>query len=828
MENRRTVLTLKDIDNYWAKNYLKSIAKAIGSGVHEKERDITCWSMFYSKMKNSSYEYLTKYGDYSIPVNVRFHSIVKPNIDWLVSKYLSNPFNFSIKTVDKKSLNKKYKSKIDQYVESITRGIEEKYLGIQTQLELIGNKQQELNMMLQQQPEYEEHAKQLEQIKQQMPMISMKLTQMTNALKRELKRTSESMDNADLLSRFKPKDIREDLLQRKMVSFYENNNIGNEHKWSVTDKFVSGKPYLFVDIDETGKLEYRHLPSNTVSHAKSSSIPEVENGDWAAYEEYWSYDKLMNKFGKDFTAEDLMMLQTMSPHKTNYLSSTFEKYEDSDEGAANYVINYKPTISRNNIRVLRVFWQSSIEIEILKSRIPGSNYDLTKIKKDKDRVRENQKIESRFKTYLFEGYVIMDCIYVGIKMRDKQVLKVDNYGWNQLPIIGDNFDDISRVPYSIIWATKDLQAMYQIIEYYEELLLVISGVKGFVMDKSQMPSGMDEKEFAYYRKLGTIWLESYKKDRRQQTTFNQFQTFDDSIPASIQYLGVMKDRIQQRVDQITGVTRFARGEMQERDAVGNSKLSVQATNIISDVMFWEHDQIIRRALTRAMNLYAKYIGKDGEVFSIFDKTIGDNDTINIPSGLLDGADYDAIIMNNNKDVRDIQELKQIIATEYSRGSVDMSGMIKVFQSTSITEMRLLAEQMAEKAQLMQQQMQNNQLEGEKALKEFDAQLEMKLKEGDLQLKNMDNQLKQFDLELKNKEIEMHNAIETKKLESQAWLKSMEIAAKIQTDKDRLDAEQRSVAVDQALKELELKLNAILQGEKNMIDDKKLDKRVNKQ
>lgn len=155
-------------------------------------------------------------------------------------------------------------------------------------------------------------------------------------------------------------------------------------------------------------------------------------------------------------------------------------------------------------------------------------------------------------------------------------------------------------------------------------------------------------------------------------------------------------------------------------------------------------------------------------------------------------------------------------------------MIKVFQSTSITEMRLLAEQMAEKAQLMQQQMQNNQLEGEKALKEFDAQLEMKLKEGDLQLKNMDNQLKQFDLELKNKEIEMHNAIETKKLESQAWLKSMEIAAKIQTDKDRLDAEQRSVAVDQALKELELKLNAILQGEKNMIDDKKLDKRVNKQ
>jgi hypothetical protein len=827
MDNRKVILTLKDIDVYWAKNYLKSIAKSIGSGVHEKERDITCWSMFYSKMKNSSYEYLTKYGDYSIPVNVRFHSIVKPNIDWLISKYLSNPFNFSVKTIDKKSLDKKYKSKIEQYVETLVQGIEEKYLGIQTQIELVGNKQQELNMMIQQQPENQEQLQQIEQIKQQMPMISMKLNQMTNALKRELKRTSEKLDSVDLLSRFKPKDIREDLLQRKMVSFYEDNNIGNQHKWSITDKFVSGKPYILVDIDEHGKLEYRHLPSYTVSHAKSSSIYEVENGDWASYEEYWSYDKIINKFGNELTYADLLKLQTMSPHKSNQFSSTFEKYEDSDEGAANYVNNYKPTVSRNNIRVQRVFWQTSIEIEVLKCKIPGSDYELTKIKKDKDRITDNKRLENRYKTYLFEGYIIMDSIFAGIRMRDKQVLKIDNYGWNQLPIIGDNFDDISRVPYSIIWSTKDLQAMYQIIEYYEELLLVISGVKGFVMDKSQMPSGMDEKEFAYYRKLGTIWLESFKKDRRQQTTFNQFQSFDDSIPASIQYLGVMKDRIQQRVDQITGVTRFARGEMQERDAVGNSKLSVQATNIISDVMFWEHDQIIRRALSRAMNLYAKFIGKDGEVFSIFDKTIGDTDIINIPKGLLDGADYDTIIMNNNKDIRDIQELKQIIGAEYSRGNVDMSGMIKIFQSTSITEMRILAEQMVDKANELRQQMQNNQFEGEKALKEFDTQLELKLKEGDLQIKNMANQLRQFELELKDKEIAMKDAIENKKIESNAWLKSMDIATRIQADKDRLDAEQRSIAVDQALKELELKLNAILKGEKNFIDDKKLDSRVNK-
>ncbi len=825
-EKRKTRLRLSDIDMAWAKTYLKSVSNAVGGGVHDRERDMTCWSMFYSKMKNETYDYLTKYGDYDIPVNVRFHSIAKPNIDWLVSKYLGNPFNFSVKTIDKKSLDNKYQQKIDAYVESITQGIESKYLQIQTQLELIANKQQEINMLAQQQPENEEMAKQQAMIQQQLPMINLQLTQLTNALKREQKRTSEKMDKIDLLSRFKPKDMREDLLQRKLVSFYEENNIGNIHKWTMTEKCVTGKPYIYVDI-VNGKLTYKYLPSYTVFHPKNASIDNIEDGDWVAYEEWMSYDQIISKFGDQLSLKDLEKLEYMSPHYGKDTNSTFDTYSDDRDGAANYVSSYKPSVSRNQIRVLNVFWQVEVEIDFLKSKTSDNKFELTKLKKDKDDIKANQRVEKRFKSYLMQGTIIMDCIYADVKLRDKQFLKVDDYGWNQLPIIGDNFDDIGRVPYSIIWATKDLQALYQIIEYYEELLLVISGVKGFVMDKSQMPSGMDEKEWAYYRKLGTMFIETYKKDRRQQTTFNQFAQYDDSVPASIQYLGMMKDRIQARVDQITGVTRLARGETEPRDAVGNTKLSVQATNIIADVLFWEHDQIVRRALTRAMNLYAKFIGKDGETFSIFDRTIGDVDIINIPKGLLNGADYDCLIMNNNKDVRDIQELKQIIGAEYSRGNVDMSGMIKVFQSTSITEMRVLAEQMVEQAQEMQQAAQANALEGQKSMMEFQNQLDLKLKEGEMNLKNMENQLAKLELDLKAKEIEYKKDSEDKKRESDQFTKMMEIATDIEMERNRLDAEQRSTEVDQILKKTELLVNLALGSQKNLIDDKKLDTTVDK-
>jgi hypothetical protein len=830
------MLTIDDINNkHWMKQYLRNVNMAIGDGSSYKEKELTCWSMYYSKMKDTDYAYLTKYGDYDIPVKVRFVSIVRPNVDYLVSKYLSNPFNFSIKTVDKKSLNEKYSMKIKMMVDEMINGIDEKYLALQTQIQMITDKRQELMMILEQEPESEEHAQQLEEIKKQMPLIQMKMQQMTNALQRELKHTNEQMSNADMLSRFKPKDIREDLVQKKMVNFYESAALAETHKWTMTEKCVTGRPYIYVDIVD-GELIYEWKESHTVFHSKNSKVRYTEDGDWVAYEEYLSYDQILNQWGKELTAEEIKKLGSFNPNLEN--SNRIEVYDSDDEseGAANYVQNYKPTTSKSNIRTVKVFWQVSVEIPIIHSKTKDGNFthkkvvkkkELDEFKKRKNIDHERVSLKKKYKTYAFEGTIINRDIMVGVRKRDHQILKSGHTGWNQLPIIGDGYDDVTRSPYSLIWATKDLQALYQIIEYYEELLLVISGVKGFLMDKSQLPSGMNESEWSYYRKLGTIFIESFKKDRRQQSNFNQFQTYDDSLPASIQYLGNMKDRISQRVDNITGVTRQARGEMQERDAVGNSKLSVQATNILADVLFWEHDQIVRRALSRALNLYCKFIGKDGETFSIFDKALGEYDTIDIPKGLLDGRDYDVFVMNNNKDLRDIEEMRQLIGAEYQRGNIDMKGMIKIFQSTSITEMRILAEKMSEEAMELKQQLISNEAEAQKEVAQFENELAMRLKEGELQLKNLDNQLKQYELDLKDKDNEIKNQLKEREMQSNNFLKALDIVTKDSLERDKLDAEIRSTHVDQLIKQAEIMVQAALGHEKNIVDDRKLSKTVKK-
>jgi len=830
------MLTLEDIKSkHWQIKYLKSVNRAIGEGSEERKKDLTCWSMYHEKMKQEDYDYLTKYGEYDIPVKVRFTSVVKPNINWLVSKYLSNPFNFSVKTVDKKSLNQKYLDKLKMYVDSVTAEIDEKYLTLQTALQQLNDKKQELQMMLQQEPENEEHAKQLQELQNQMPLIMLKMTQMTRAIEREIDHTSDKLDKADLLKRLKPKDIREDFVQRKLMHLYEEKNIQDEHKRSITDKFVTGKPYLYVDLKDN-ELIYENIPSYRVYHAKNENKKFTEDGDWTAYLTHLSFDEAISEF-KDcgLTSEHIKKLEGFNSNADQ--SQNIEAYEDDEhEGAANYIKGYKPTVSRSNIRVLRVFYQVCVEINIIHSKTKDGKFTHKKVAKKSDlyekdgskkKPREGQEIKKRYKTYTLEGAIINRDIFLTKGIRDHQILSNDRTGWNQLPIIGDNFDDISRVPHSIIWSTRELQSLYQIIEYYEELLLVLSGVKGFLMDKSQMPSGMSEKEWGYYRKMGTLYIESFKKDRRQQSNFNQFTTYDDTLPPSIQYLGMMKDRIQQRVDQITGVTRHARGEYQERDPVGTAQLSVQASNIISDVMFWEHDQLVRRALSRALNLYTKYVGDKGDTFSLFDKTIGEFDVYEIPKGLLKGPDFDVFVMNNNKDLRDIEEMRQLVGSEYQRGNLDMSGVIKIFQASSLTEMQILAEQMVDKAQELKQQMAQGEADAEKSVKEFEHQLEMQKVQAEGELKNIENQLNKLELDLKEKEAHMKDATAREKIASDNFLKALDIITKDKQATANRESEERMTTVNQILKEAEIMVQAMLGSQKNIIDDRKISTEMRK-
>lgn len=640
----------------------------------------------------------------------------------------------------------------------------------------------------------------------------MKMAQMTQQMNRELERESKKLDTIKVLGKIKAEDIREDFAHKKLRSMFEEDGILNENKLAFVDKLVTGRPAIYVNIED-GKLIYRQQPSMSFYHPRSTSVRYAEELDWQAIDEFYPVDYVLSRWGSVMTDKEIDTIRAYSGY-------TGDVYENGSSSGFNYVENSGGSYNQSGIRVTRIYWQY-----VAKNRykVSPSKGDIPHVNKyrEGDKLKDNDKIETRYKSYTFQGVVINSNIYVDVKPMDHQILKVDDWGWNQLPVVADSYDDVSRSPYSLIWATRDLQALNTIIEYYKELLLVISGVKGFVMDESQLPSGMGKKEWMYFRKLGVMWIETYKKDRRIQPNFNQFQQYDDTISGGIQYLMAMQDRIQSQVDQITGVARQARGDMESRDLVGTSQLAIQATSIIADVLFWEHDQVIRRALTRALNLYCKHIGNNGDIFNIIESQLQRYETVKIPEGLLDGADYDAKVMNNNKDFRDMETMRQAIMNEYSRGNINISGLTELMDTKTLQEMKLLAVSMVEKAESMRQQQQEGQKQVQMEIIKFEKELDAQIQAPMQQLKQLELQLTKLDLDLKDKQIIFEDEFSKKQLDSQNFLKALEIMTEREVELKYLDEQKQARQVDNILEQARMIADTLLGKQTNDIKDKEL-------
>ena len=797
----------------WRKQHALNIVKSIGDGSSFRTRDLQCWNMYHSKMNTDEYNYLVKFGDFDLPVHVRFTSIVRPNVDYLVSKYLATPFNFSTYSVDKKSLEQKYRQKIDKYIASIEAHIRGRFDAMSMQVDQINNKMQEYQMMLQQEPQNEEHAKQLQQLQQALPMISLKMKQMTDAMQREMAKDSKRMDKMAILGKFTAEDIREDLAYKRMRALYEEDNIQEEHRRSFLEKCVTGRPYFYVDIVD-GKLVYENKPSVTVYHPRTTSLRYVEDGDWVAVDEYWTRDAVLLQYGDKMNEEQRKRIKRSD-------NSFYEPYTNNAIGT-NYVegTGSAPANSSNDVRVTKVYFSVTAKNRY---KISPSKGDIPHVNRyTGGDIKPEEKIEARYVKYNFEATVIDSSFVVDEKEREQDsYLYVDKPAKKQLPIIGDNYDDITRVPYSLIWVTRNLQAMNTIIEYHKEMLLVIAGVKGFIMDQSQLPDDMNKNEWMYYRKLGVLWIETYKKDRRQQPSFNQFQQFDDTISGGIQYLGMLQQQIQAQVDQITGVTRQARGDLQQRDLVGTSELAIQATSIIADVLFWEHDQVVRRALSRALNLYCKHIGVNGEIFNLIDKYVGSetSESVNIPPGLLDGVTFDIVVMNNNKNYRDMETIKQAVMGEYGKGKIDLLGITELSEAQSMPELKRVAESLVERANEMAAQQGQNQLNIEKEIKKFEADLKAPAEQMMAQLKQYELQLKKLDLDLKDKQLIFEQEIQNKKMQSEVALGVLDILTEREIELKYLDEQKAARQVDDILEQARIITDAMIGKQSNDVKER---------
>jgi len=424
---------------------------------------------------------------------------------------------------------------------------------------------------------------------------------------------------------------------------------------------------------------------------------------------------------------------------------------------------------------------------------------------------KGQKKEIRYYDKRFAGINIGGQIIISGE-DECQPHPQDNYGFTPLPIVGPTFNGIGESPYSIIWATAELQKQYWIVSYHRELTFALAGASGVVFDLSQKPDGMTKQEWFYHMKLGRYLIQTISKTgARKNTGYNQFSKVDQTLTNSIQYFELILQGIEQQIGTLMGIPRQRQGEVAATDQVGTFDQSNRQAALVTEILFAEHDEVEVKALEQLLNVAIQYRYKPDEVVDV---SYDEAELIKIPWDMKDRR-FRMKMINSAKQDLDLDEVKRMSAQMTANGNLPFDFLFKIFGIDSIKEMENLVEiQMQKQVEIAEAQQQGGaqaELQAKQAMLQMEQTFEGQMKGMETKLKEagmkIDAMFRERELNIQEKKVDAD--IQQTAVDSQ--VKLQKDAADVQLKAQDQSEKARANRADEILKQTELQLEALLKS-----------------
>lgn len=820
-----------------------------------KKNEKICWDYYNNKVDPAKFDYLRKSGKYEYPAKIRRIPRQRPYIDNLVSQQSQRPFAFSVYSIDDESISKKYDRIVKGAIEMAENKAAQAYFAMTAQLGQLDQQRQQIFSMLQQQPQNEQQAQQVQQLQAQLPQINAQFDLIKYQMTRQQVVTKEDLDKHEQFYRYKYKDTSEIIAQKAARVLRQDLNIAYKETHGVKHRTVTGKEFYFVDYTPGAKLPTFDLLNGLKVFAPASDNASwTQDGPWVRIEEGLTYDQIISELGLYLDDEDVRDIQNMMPY-----------YGTSDNG--NFVATPNGAVLRDTVKgvysgggntsdtyvVNKVWWRAPRIIKAKKSPNPfdrenpfthfiptdktiihEADYTYNPptrewVSKDNPDVRykagqvetinkakgeyiKQKTVWDRYKGFSINGQVVK-------AFKDPiQPRPLTDLAHVFLPVVGRMHNSTTDAPYSLIWNTIDLQETYDIIHYHRELLLALSGVAGVVMDISQKPEDMDPEEWYYQMKMGRFLIETVTKSGRKNFTFNQFPRIDMSLSSSIQYLDNMLQSVDETMGMVMGVTRQRLGQTVNTDQVGTFEMSRNLSMLTTEIIFREHDETIRQALTMCLNMAFRYCWDKGAMLQLVDDGI---EYFSIPQEELARIEFYARIDNNTQESFNLDELRKVGMNMSMKGQVSFKEFVGIYTATSVKELEKKLEYLAKEAQELMDMRQNQQAEMQQGFQEkqqaFQKELQQIKIDSDANLKMIAEKMKSAEgaakLELEKEALEF----EKQKFEQEQRLAMTQAAANDQLGHRKIDADMEGNMVSEQVKLLTAKMNMLIESAKLSVD-----------
>lgn len=663
----------------WAEATAKAIIVNAQSHVDIKDRIKFCQKFHQGEIDQTDWDYLRKVGDYELPAFVRHIPLLKPMFEALKTDEYQRPFRFRVFTVDRDSIFRKKEERKMALLQKIEQKSNERLMQLKDALTQIQQIKQQIQAA-------EEQGQQVD------PRLKQQLQEQELFIKRPLEYSTKEIEDIEKYYKLKHQDIFEILGEKGAKYLIKSQNLQQKFNEGFEDIITSDQEFYFIECIKEKPDPIFEVIDPAHFFYSMDNVDWVHECQWAFYERLMTPNAIIGRWSK--LPKDTVDKIFRRTNSSMYYSSSFHSfnaYRAGNYGANGTIYENNELLRSASCVVKQIYWMAPRQFFFFK--IVDEN---GKIKEDfvtkKSELPNGVEYELRYMNERWEAIIVDNDIVIEAKRSEYQMYDL-NWNHHGLPFVGPNKWGRKKSN-SLVWQTKDIQIMYDLVHYHKELWLALSGVKGFIMDKGQIPDDMEPEEWMFQRKMGVAWIERIKKNKVVDRSFNQFQQYDDTVSPAIQYLLKILEHYEQLAYKVTGISPQRLGQIQAGELVGNTEMSIKNSNLVTEIMYIEHEQTKRMAISKLINA-CRICWREGREAVFTEGNELAQDILSIPPQTFQKADYDVIVDDGGKEQAIMSSLKNMAANKQVQNIFEIPQMAKILASDNVKELEALLERYSE-------------------------------------------------------------------------------------------------------------------------------------
>lgn len=562
-------------------------------------------------------------------------------------------------------------------------------------------------------------------------------------------------------------DMRESIASKFLIYLKKQLSLEYIFQKGWEDALLAGEELYEVYEVSNEPIVRRINPLNTY-YLLSPDSDLIDDADIIVLEEYHPIGKIVDDHYEELTSNQISELEDFNktdvPYEQQFFRIPEKDYIKQEEELGARNSSYMDV--DGNLRVVKVIWKSKQKIGFLKYLDNNGDQQETIVSEDfkVDKDNPDESVKWVWRNQYWEGTLIGNDIYLDIRPRKQQFRRMDNVSACKSGIVGTIYNANNSRSVSLMDRLVPWIYLYITLWYRTELLIAANQGKIALIDLSLIPDTWKVDKWLYYATMMKFgFVDSFNEGKKGQSMgklagniSTQNKTLDLETGNAIQGHVNLLQFVEEKLHEVSGVTRQRKGQVESRELVGNVERTIVQSSHITEKWFSIHNWNKQRVLESLIEV-AKSSWGDGS--KKFQYVADDMATVffTIDGSEFVNSEFGVFVTDSSRDQQALNDLKQLTQAGLQNDKVSFSDIIDIYLNDSLADV---------KNKIKQAETERSQQIQEKEQADREALVQAEKEKSGIELEKMDRE----DL---NKEKDRQNKIDVAIIGAHTKLETMD-------------------------------------------------------